>query len=219
MIGFSGIDGAGKSTQVELLLGWLRSRGVPAGVTKVKFHAMPAVFRLSEKLFGNRYAYHPTIPATLREFTAACDVVEHYFREVEPLRARGQVILWDRCVHCYAAYAAGYGAEMDWLNRLYEMVPEPSVTFLLDLPEQEARRRLLRRKEKPIKADESLEVFRTVRRCYLERAQAHRRIEILAADRSQEEVQRVIRARLASYFPIPSTGSSGEVETDAAAGF
>lgn len=200
VVGFSGIDGSGKSTQLARLDARLRQYGVEPWCGKAVLHATTSIFRLSEKLLGDPYAYHPTIPATLREFTVACDVVKHYFEVVAPRLQSAPILLLDRSVFCYRTYAQVYQADMTWIAPLYDLIPAPHVTLLLDIPVEAACARMELRQEKAAKSDEQADFLALIREGYLQRAATDPSVYRIDALRPPEAVLEQICAVLLSHI-------------------
>ena len=75
LIAISGIDGAGKTTQTARLTSYLQARDPRTTQVKTRLTAQQGIFALAEALYGDPFDYHPQIPATLREFTLACDIL------------------------------------------------------------------------------------------------------------------------------------------------
>jgi len=96
LIAFSGIDGSGKTTQARLLVEGLNRNSFRAAAAKTKLNATHSLFSLAERLYGDRFAYHPGIPATLREFVVCCDVLRYSETVLRPLRARSSGNARDR---------------------------------------------------------------------------------------------------------------------------
>jgi dTMP kinase len=166
-VSFAGIDGSGKSTQAAAVTAALRDAGLRIMPAKTKLSAMRSVFDLAAKLFGDRHGYHPGIPATLREFVVACDVVQYFTSTVQPALAAGDSVIWDRGPLCYEAYARAYGADLTWVLPMLELVRRPDVTFLLDVDPDLASQRIRARTEKAELASEQPDFLADVRKQYL----------------------------------------------------
>jgi len=206
-IGFSGVDGSGKSTQAQRLADWLTDAGVDVFLTKSQPRAISSIFRLSERLFGDPYAYHPAVPATLREILVASDLEGHHHSVVRPNRRKGRIIILDRCKYCYDTYARSYGADMAWIEKVYALVSDPDMIFLLDVPGDVAFARLLRRSHKPPKSDESAAFLETVRQHYLMRATLLSNLVIVDGEDDPDQVTESIRRYVLEHVPL-SVGPS-----------
>ena len=200
LVGFSGIDGSGKSTQLARLADVLERLGVQPLCGKTSLHAATSIFRLSEKLSGDPYAYHPTIPATLREFAIACDVVKHHFDVIAPRLHTAPIILLDRCVFCYRIYAQVYQADVTWIAPLYDLIPAPDITLLLDVPVEVAYERRHQRQEKPAKSDEQADFLALIRQAYLDGARMDASVQVINAWSAPERVLEQICATLVAYI-------------------
>lgn len=181
-VSFAGIDGSGKSTQASLVAARLRRDGITVVESKTRLSALLSVFELSQSLFGDPHKYHPGIPATLREFAVACDVVQHFTQTVAPALAAGESVVWDRGPLCYEAYARAYGADLQWVLQMLRLVPRPQRTFLLDIDPQVAHQRIRTRTEKAELASEQPDFLADVRKHYL--ALAAERDDVVVLDAS-----------------------------------
>ncbi|WP_018506272.1 dTMP kinase [Parafrankia discariae] len=132
-----GAAGAGKTTQLELLRGWLASSGrevVPAYETDgTSFGA-----GLRELLDDPANRLHARTELLLD----AADRAEHVARVIEPALARGAIVLTDRYVDsAIACQALGQRIDSDELTVLTQWASHsllPDVTILLDLPPEQA---------------------------------------------------------------------------------
>jgi dTMP kinase len=188
LVSFAGIDGSGKSTQVAAVARRLRDLGADVASSKTRLSATYSIFALSERLFDDPHAYHPGIPATLREFVIASDVVQHFHTEIAAQLAAGRTVVWDRGPLCYEAYARAYGASMEWVGPMLALVPQPDVTFLLDVDPDLAWERIRRRTEKPMLTSERPAFLATFRQSYLALARRHPGIVVLDAGREPDEL-------------------------------
>jgi len=143
-VALEGGEGAGKSTQIQLLAAWLADRGHDVVVTREP-GATPAGERIRALLLDPTTELDEHAEALLY----AADRAEHAARVVRPALARGTVVLSDRYIDSSVAYQGyGRGLDPDVVSRISrwatgELVPDLSV--LLDLPVAAARQRLLAR--------------------------------------------------------------------------
>lgn len=141
LITFEGGEGAGKTTQLARLAGWLEGRGLdvvrtrePGGTPEAE-----AVRRLLVEGAATRW-----LPST-ELLLAAAARDEHLHRLVLPALARGAWVLSDRYLDStfvYQGLAGGLGLER--IAVLHDRVmeaPRPDLTLLLDLPVEEGLRR------------------------------------------------------------------------------
>ena len=102
LITVEGVEGAGKSTQVESLRAWLAERGVSVVAT-----AEPDGTALGASLRRVLGEVDRVTPLT-EAFLFAASRAEHVERVIRPALAAGQVVLCDRYVDSTVAYQ-GYG--------------------------------------------------------------------------------------------------------------
>jgi len=190
-ITFEGIDGAGKSSHVEWLAGWLRSLGKTVVVTREP-GGTPLGEKLRELLLGEDM--HVETEALLM-FAARR---EHLARLIEPALARGEWVICDRFTDASWAYqGGGRGLDRAKLAELENWTHghlQPDLTLLFDLPLEVARERialagrLLDRFEQ-----ERADFHERVRRAYLERAAQHPgRIQRIDAEKTLAEIRNLL---------------------------
>lgn len=137
-ISFEGIDGAGKSTHIETLAEWLRSRGHEVVVTRE-----PGGTPLAEQL-REMVLHQPMDPLTevLLVFAARRD---HLTTHIAPALARGATVLCDRFTDASFAYqGGGRGFDEGVLAQLEIWVQQgrqPDLTVWFDLPSSTAATR------------------------------------------------------------------------------
>lgn len=188
-ITFEGIDGAGKSSHVEWLAEWLRSRGLVVQVTRE-----PGGTALGEKLremLLNDSMHLET--ETLLMFAARR---EHLAQLIEPALARGEWVVCDRFSDAtYAYQGGGRGLDRAKFQILEHWVHEhvqPDLTLLFDLPLDVARERIaLASRVLDRFEQERADFHDRVRRAYLERAHAHpSRIQVIDANNSLDNIRK-----------------------------
>jgi dTMP kinase len=168
-ITFEGIDGAGKSTQIEVVANALRSRGLPIVVTRE-----PGGTLLGEALREVILHQPMTIAAeTLLMFAARA---EHLERVIHPALLAGTWVLCDRFTDAtYAYQSGGRGLSAERVAELEQWVHpdlQPDLTLLFDVPPDVAAGRLARARSADRFEAEQVDFFGKVRRAYLDRAAA-----------------------------------------------
>jgi dTMP kinase len=133
LIAFEGVEGSGKSTQLELLRRLLEDRGDREVVVTREPGGTPAGERVRALLLDPAVELHPRAEALL--FAAArAELVEAVIR---PALERGAVVLCDRYLDSSLAYqggARGLGRDpVDQVNRFATGGLLPDLVVLLDL--------------------------------------------------------------------------------------
>lgn len=140
-ITFEGCDGAGKSTQIEMLAEYFQKTGTPFLVTRE-----PGGGKISEAirtiiLDGKNGSMTDECEALL--FAAAR--AQHLSDVVEPALEAGKIVLCDRYVDSSFAYqATARGLGDSFIGKINAFALErflPDLTFFIDLTPQEAFRR------------------------------------------------------------------------------
>ncbi|MGH7358545.1 MAG: dTMP kinase [Candidatus Rokuibacteriota bacterium] len=140
LITVEGVEGAGKSTQVDRLRAWLAARGVPV-VQTAEPDGTPLGAQL-RRVLGEVDRVAPLTEALL----FAASRAEHVTRVIRPALAARYVVLCDRYVDSTVAYQ-GYGRGLPLeaiaqLNRLATDGVLPELTLVLDLDVAEGLRRV-----------------------------------------------------------------------------
>ena len=166
-ITFEGIDGAGKSTQIEVVANALRARGLPLLITRE-----PGGTPLGEALREVILHQPMSIAAeTLLMFAARA---EHLERVLRPALDAGTWTLCDRFTDAtYAYQSGGRGMSSERIAELEQWVHpdlQPDLTLLFDVPPEIAAERLARARSADRFESEQVEFFMRVRRAYLDRA-------------------------------------------------
>jgi len=144
-IALEGGEGVGKSTQVQSLAIALRVRGIEATVTREPGGSPGAEAIRNLLLEGEEARWSPGVEALL--FAAARG--DHVAHLVRPALAKGRWVISDRFLDSSLAYqgvAGGVGVEaVRCLHQIGSGGLLPDMTFLLELPGDEARVRALGR--------------------------------------------------------------------------
>jgi dTMP kinase len=130
-----GIDGSGKSTQLNLLHQWLLSEGY--GVVFSEWNSSPLVRDVTKRGKKKRMLVPSTF--SLIHATDFADRVEH---NIIPLLKAGAVVLCDRYIYTAFARDVVRGMDPQWVRELYAFAVKPTVAFYFRIPLEVATKRL-----------------------------------------------------------------------------
>jgi len=195
-ISFEGIDGVGKSTQLEMLQEYL----VALGHTVVRT-LEPGGTELGQEIRHLLLHRKGDVAPRAEALLYAADRAHHVATKIRPALARGEIVLTDRYFDSSVAYQ-GAARDLD-VNQVRDISLwavdnlVPDLTILLDLPAQDAIARRSKTGTEPDRLErEKVEFFERARQMYLELAKEPRFL-VVDARKSVPEIQSEIRARLA----------------------
>ena len=196
-----GGEGAGKSTQMDVIESMLRERGLPVLRTRE-----PGGTPLAEEIRGLLLAPREERVVELTELLLVFAArTQHVAACIEPALARGDWVLCDRFVDATLAYqGAGRGMSTDTIARLRELTLDsfvPDFTLLLDVPVARGLERASARGERDRFERESASFHERVRGCYLRLAeQEPERISVVDAGAGIHEVTAAVRAAIGRFL-------------------
>lgn len=195
-ITFEGIDGAGKSSHLQVVAEHLRRRGGELVITRE-----PGGTPLAEQL--RQLILHSAMDALTEALLVFAARRDHIEQLIAPALARGACVLCDRFTDASFAYqGGGRGFDLDVLAQLEGWVQrglQPELTFWFDLPAAVAagRRSAVRAPDRFERQDAAF--FERVSAGYRQRAAADpQRFVRIDAERSPAEVAAQIAATLAA---------------------
>jgi dTMP kinase len=200
LITIEGIDGAGKSTQAQMLAEWLRAEKRDVVLTRE-----PGGTELGERLRPLLLDGQARVGAAAELFLYAADRAQHVEEVIRPALAAERVVICERYSDSTAAYQ-GYGRGLDtgFVQRVNQFATGglvPDLTLLLDVAVELARARMAGTPDRLERQEAAF--HERVRAGYLElaRVQPERLRTVDAAATPQivfGEVQRIVSAFLAS---------------------
>lgn len=127
LIVVEGIDGSGKSTQIDLLHKWLFNQGRAVFFTEWNSSAL---VKSTTKLGKKEKMFTPTTFSLLQS-TDFCDRWENYML---PLLKAGAIVLADR--YAFTAYArdVARGVDPEWIRNLYSFAVQPDIVLYFRVP-------------------------------------------------------------------------------------
>lgn len=205
LITFEGIEGSGKSTQIQRLRDHLGAAGYRVITTRE-----PGGCRIADDirhilLASTNTALAPT--AELLLYAAAR--AQHVAEVIRPALDRGEIVLCDRYVDATVAYQ-GWGRMLDLalieqLNRTAAGTTLPDLTLLLDLPVEEGLHRARQRNHQATIDEgrfeaESIAFHQRVRDGYLDCAARDKRFVLIDADGTPDVVATRIHSAVTDYL-------------------
>ncbi len=136
-----GIDGSGKSTQIQLLRKWLEASGYSVFYTE--WNSSDLV-KDTTKMGKKKKSLTPTTFSLLH----ATDFADRFFYSILPPLKAGQIVLADR--YAFTAFARDVcrGVHPKWVRKLYNFAARPDISFYFKVPIQTAIDRILRARAK-----------------------------------------------------------------------
>lgn len=196
-ITLEGGEGAGKSTQIQVVKDYLLTRGNDVVVTREPGGTSEGQEIRNLLVSGDKDKWSPLSETLL----ILADRAAHLERVIRPALAEGKYVVCDRFFDSTKAYqgvAGGLG--LDVIHNLQQPVlgtTLPDVTFLLDIDPEKGLRRAQERGGELRFESKTLAYHRTLRNAFLDfAAQEPDRIFVIDADRDVEAVSADILAVL-----------------------
>ena len=190
---FDGIDGVGKSTQIDLFCQWLTEQGYTVAACRD-----PGSTPLGERIRDLLLANDPEVTIHRRSemllyMAARAQLVEQVIR---PALARGEVVVSDRFLLANVAYQGHAGQlaveDVKSVGQITIDGIKPDAVFVLDLPLEEADKRMNRELDRmELQGDD---FRRRLRAGYLAEAQADSTLHVVNAAQAIEAIHADIRA-------------------------
>ncbi|OED30091.1 dTMP kinase [Methanosphaera sp. WGK6] len=188
-----GIDGAGKSTQTQLLKEWLTTKNY-----ETKIIVEPTNSEIGQ-LIRKQLLKEESTNDINQQMLALLFAADRLTLKQEILDAKNsdKIILSDRSFYSSICYQNNESIDISWVANINIHTPQPDLTIILDLNEQDA-----------IKRCDKEEVFETItflektRKNYLKLLKTEKNIIKIDATPSTEEVQEEIREKIATILKI-----------------
>src|SRR5258708_35492938 len=120
LVAAEGLDGSGKSTQLQLLSFWLRSEGYEVVITEWNSSKL---IKRALKAGRKQGSMDPQLLSLLH----AADIAEMHLREILPALQRGAIVLADRYIYTALARDLARGVESAWVQHVYQFAARPDL--------------------------------------------------------------------------------------------
>jgi thymidylate kinase len=136
-----GIDGSGKSTQIDLLYKWLQTQGKSVYFSEWNSSAL---VKSTTRLGKKEKMFTPTSFSLLQ----GTDFADRWENFIMPMLKAGVIVLADR--YAFTAFARDVAREVDpdWVRNLYSFATQPDLAFYFRVPLDVAVDRILSARSK-----------------------------------------------------------------------
>ena len=189
-ITLEGIEGAGKSSQLDYICSILEGRGYDCLTTREPGGTPMGEAVRKILLHSDEFAISPRTELMLM-FSARC---QHLEQVILPALEKGQCVICDRFTDAsYAYQGAGRGiaeTEIKVLENWVQGEVRPDLTLLFDASVETGLQRARDRSDADRFESEKLDFFKRVREAYLDRARRDpKRIKLIDAELSMADVK------------------------------
>lgn len=195
-VSFEGIDGCGKSTQIELFTKYLKANNID--FVKVR---EPGGTQLGEKIRNILINEHMCSRSELLLFLASrAQLVEEV---IKPALKERKVVIADRFAHSSVAYQ-GCGRELgsETVKMLNDFAIDniyPDVVFFIDVPVDMALERLNNQNKDRIEK-EGKEFFEKIRNCYIDLSKTDKSFVVIDGTKTIEDINMIIIDTFEKYL-------------------
>ncbi|SBU91982.1 thymidylate kinase [Streptomyces sp. Ncost-T6T-1] len=204
LIAVSGIDGAGKTTQVKELASWLQDQGIKVQCL-LNQSMLPVRRSLDAIAQEDGFSGHlDMLGADTIRLISACAKLAALAPVQDNLQVPGMVTLVDRYTYCqYAAVRLQKADNEAYLRRLNRALPTPDLTLFLDVSPEIAQQRIRKRGID----DETLDFLTTYRAAYRSLPE-YESFTVLDGDGDLDSVQRRLRTEVQRVLPAQVPAAS-----------
>ncbi len=199
-ITFEGIEGVGKTTNINFIAKFLRAQNVKLIVTREP-GGTPIAENLRNILLKNHEERVTSETEMLLLFAGRS---QHIHNIIRPTLKSGICVLCDRFSDAtYAYQGGGRGIDIKYIESLEKMIQgsfRPDLTILFDVSVEVGLRRTRNRSSNDRFEQEKLAFFERVRSTYLKRAVKYsKRYRVINVDRSLTDIQNNLRQVFSCY--------------------
>jgi len=131
-----GIDGSGKSTQLDLLRKWLIGQGYCVAFSE--WNSSPVVRNTTRR--GKKKMFLSPVSFSLIH---AADLADRMERQILPALKAGVIVLADRYIYTAFGRDVARGVHPQWVRQIYSFAVQPTVALYFRVPLEESLRRIM----------------------------------------------------------------------------
>ncbi|MGC8649223.1 MAG: dTMP kinase [Candidatus Micrarchaeia archaeon] len=185
---FEGIDGCGKTTQLEMASRYIKEKYPNRELVITKEPTTNEIGTFIRKIISSKENFDPIAMQLLFSADRALHV-----SEIMSIINKGGIVLCDRYMFSTFAYGASNGLDMDFLRYINKKFLVPDLTFIIDTPAEISIERILKReKEKKLKMYEKINILNSARSEYLKMKEYFKNYFIIDGNRNIEEINKEI---------------------------
>ncbi|TWU24938.1 Thymidylate kinase [Novipirellula galeiformis] len=189
-----GIDGAGKSTQVDRLCVWLRSQGY-----EVTQSREPTDGRWGKMIRASATTGRLSAEDELNAFIE--DRREHVATLIQPALAKGNVVVVDRYFYSTVAYQGLRGADTgSLLSEMRGEFPAPDLALFFDLPVDVALQRISEHRGDVPNEFEQEDALTEIRKSFHHMATQCAEVEVVDCTPTPDEIAENVISRVQSVL-------------------
>lgn len=189
-ITFEGIDGCGKTTQINLLNEYLRNKNYNTVLT-----LEPGGSDIGKSLRQILLHHNGFVDDTCELLLYLADRAQHTRTVILDNINKGNIVLCDRYIDstlAYQGYARGGDIEkINLLNNIATKELKPDITFLFDIDIDTAQNRIGKTKDRM--ESENIDFHQKVREGYLEIAKNNERIKVIDSKQSIDDIFKEVK--------------------------
>ncbi|MCX7716431.1 MAG: dTMP kinase [Endomicrobia bacterium] len=200
---FDGPEGAGKSTQAQMLYKYLTNKGYDCVLTRE-----PGGTKVAEMvrkiILSPRLKITPMAELLLYEASRA----QHIAEVIQPNLEKNKIVISDRFADAsvvYQGYARGLGIKLvEQLNKLVVANIQPDITFILDITPQEGLSRVKNRTSRFDRLEkETLDFHKKIREGYIKLKKFRKNYYIInVANKNKNQIHSLITKILLQKFNL-----------------
>jgi dTMP kinase len=127
LIVVEGIDGSGKSTQIDLIYKWLSEKGKSVYFSEWNSSAL---VKSTTKLGKKSKVFTPTTFSLIQ----SADFADRWENQILPMLKAGVIVLADRYAFTGFARDAARGVDRKWVRNLYSFAYQPDLILYFNVP-------------------------------------------------------------------------------------
>jgi len=131
-----GIDGSGKSTQLDLLRKWLIGQGYCVAFSE--WNSSPIVQDTTRR--GKKKMLLSPVSFSLIH---AADLADRMERQILPALQAGAIVLADRYIYTAFGRDVARGVHPQWVRQIYSFAIQPTVALYFRVPLEESLKRIM----------------------------------------------------------------------------